>query len=176
MPANATKWPKHLYQDSEGLLPDRLNKWETATLKEEMARDDFIGWLRNRERQSWALCIPYKHAGVWKGCYPDFLIFRRKDNCVVVDIIDPHLTSIEGSPLKAAALAWFADEHQDSFGRIDLIVVDRPDKPDEQVKRLLTHGPERPEKGHVRFHTATSPRSLRVRRLSEIAIPVVFRC
>ena len=33
-------------------------------------------------------------------------------------------------------MAWFADEHQDSFGRIDLIVVDRAGKPDERVKRL----------------------------------------
>ena len=55
---------------------------------------------------------------------------------MVVDIIDPHLTSMEDSPLKAAALASFADEHQDSFGRIDLIVVDKAGKPDERVKRL----------------------------------------
>jgi type III restriction enzyme len=136
VPTAAAKWPKHLYQDSEGLLPDRLNKWETASLKEEMAREDFVGWLRNREKQPWALCIPYKQGGGWKGCYPDFLVFRKKDNSVVVDIIDPHLTSMEDSPLKAAALASFADEHQDSFGRIDLIVVDKAGMPDEQVKRL----------------------------------------
>jgi hypothetical protein len=77
------------------MLPDRLNKWETATLKEEMVCEDFMGWLGNREKQPWALCIPYKQGGVWKGCYPDFLIFRSKDNYVVVDIIDPHLTSMQ---------------------------------------------------------------------------------
>jgi NAD(P)-dependent dehydrogenase (short-subunit alcohol dehydrogenase family) len=43
---------------------------------------------------------------------------------------------MEDSPLKAAALAWFADEHQDRFGRIDLIVVDNAGKADERVKRL----------------------------------------
>jgi len=136
VPTEATHWSKHLYQDSEGMLPDRLNKWETATLKEEMAREDFMGWLRNREKQPWALCIPYKQGGIWKGCYPDFLVFRRTGSDVIVDIIDPHLTSMEDSPLKAAALAWFADEHQDRFGRIDLIVVDNAGKPDERVKRL----------------------------------------
>jgi type III restriction enzyme len=73
-----------------------------------MAREDFLGWLRNREKQPWALCIPYKQTGVWKGCYPDFLVFRRNGGDVIVDIIDPHLTSMEDSPLKAAALAWFA--------------------------------------------------------------------
>jgi type III restriction enzyme len=136
VPTDATNWPKHLYQNPEGMLPDRLNKWETATLKEEMMRDDFLGWLRNKERQPWALCIPYKQAGEWKGCYPDFLVLRRKAGDVLVDIIDPHLTSLEDSPLKAAALAWFADEHQDRFGRIDLILVDKAGTPDESVKRL----------------------------------------
>ena len=38
--------------------------------------------------------------------------------------------------MKAAALASFADEHQDSFGRIDLIVVDKAGKPDARFKRL----------------------------------------
>jgi type III restriction enzyme len=136
VPIEATRWPNHLYQDAEGYLPDRLNKWETATLKEEMARKDFMVWLRNREKQPWALCIPYRQGGVWKGYYPDFLILRRNAGDVIVDVIDPHLTSIEDAPLKAAALAWFADEHQDRFGRADLIVVDKAGKPDERVKRL----------------------------------------
>jgi type III restriction enzyme len=136
VPTDASRWPKHLYQDEKGMLPERLNKWETATLNEEMARPDFLGWLRNREKQPWALCIPYQQGGVWKGCYPDFLILRRKAGDIIVDLVDPHLTSIEDAPLKAAVLAWFADEHQDRFGRIDLIVVDKAGKPDERVKRL----------------------------------------
>ena len=43
VPTEATKWTNHLYQDSEGMLPDRLNKWETATLKEEMSTRGFPG-------------------------------------------------------------------------------------------------------------------------------------
>jgi type III restriction enzyme len=105
-------------------------------LNDEMARPGFAGWLRNREKQPWALCVPYLHAGVWKGCYPDLLVFSRCGRDVIVDVIDPHLTSIEDAPFKAAALAHFADDHQDQFGRIDLIIVDEAGKPDERVKRL----------------------------------------
>ena len=135
-PADAAFWPLHLYQDEEGQFPERLNKWETAVLNEEMLRPGFVGWLRNREKQPWALCVPYLHAGVWKGCYPDFLVFRRKGGDVIVDIIDPHLTSMEDAPSKAAALAQFADDHQEQFGRIDLIIVDKAGTADELVKRL----------------------------------------
>ena len=136
LPSDATFWSKHLYQDENGEFPERLNTWETAALSDEMARPGFAGWLRNREKQPWALCVPYMHAGVWKGCYPDFLVFGRKGSDVIVDVIDPHLTSMEDAPFKAAALARFADDHQDQFGRIDLIIVDKAGKPDEQVKRL----------------------------------------
>ena len=98
----------HIYQDEEGRLPEKLNTWEAATLNEEMARPDFVGWLRNRDRQPWALCIPYEMGGSWKSCYPDFLIFRKKDGQIIVDIVDPHLTSIEDAPQKASALAKYA--------------------------------------------------------------------
>ena len=66
---DSVRWPGHLYQDADGMLPERLNSWETSTLTEEMARLDFAGWLRNRDRQPWALCIPYEMGGQWKGFY-----------------------------------------------------------------------------------------------------------
>ena len=43
---------------------------------------------------------------------------------------------MEDAPVKAAALARFADDHQDQFGRIDLIIVDKAGTRDERVKRL----------------------------------------
>ena len=101
-----------------------------------MAGEEFIGWLRNKEKHPWSLCVPYEMGGVWKGCYPDFLIFRREHSEVTVDIIDPHLTSLEDAPPKAAALAKFAEEEQDRFGRIDLIIVDNAGEQGERVKRL----------------------------------------
>jgi len=136
VPAGATQWRGHLYQDQNGFFPEKLNTWEVATLNEEMAQEDFVGWLRNKERQPWALCVPYEVAAVAKGCYPDFVVFRRKNGDIVADIVDPHLTSLDEAPAKAAALARFARDHQDQFGRIDLVVVDKPGGPGERVKRL----------------------------------------
>ena len=135
IPSGYTLWERHLYQDQDGRLPEKLNSWEAATLKEEMARPDFLGWLRNRDRQPWALRIPYEMGGSWKSCYPDFLVFRRRGTHVVVDIVDPHLTSIEDAPQKAAALAKYADQHQDRFGRVDLVVVEGQE-PNQRVQRL----------------------------------------
>jgi type III restriction enzyme len=134
-PADAPMWKDHLYADKKGLLPERLNSWETLVLEEEMARSDFKGWLRNRERQTWALCVPYEAGGTWKGCYPDFLIFSKKDNDIIPSIVDPHLVSLEDAPRKAAALAKYADDHQDHFSRIDLIIVEKQDGED-KAKRL----------------------------------------
>ena len=133
---DSVRWPGHLYQDADGMLPERLNSWETSTLTEEMARLDFAGWLRNRDRQPWALCIPYEMGGQWKGFYPDFIICRRTLHSVLVDIVDPHLVSLEDAPAKAAALARYAEEHQDRFGRVDMVMVERPGTDDERVKRL----------------------------------------
>ena len=131
-----------------------------------MAREDFVAWLRNREKQLWALSIPYKQAGIWKACCPDFPVFRSKDNHLVVDIIDPHHTSTDGSPLKAAALASSADEHQDSFGRIDLIAVDKAGKPDERVKRLRLMDQKARKKVMAVSTQLTPAGPLRLRRLT----------
>lgn len=136
-PVGATNWQRHLYQSSDSAFPEKLNTWETAALNEEMAHPDFAGWLRNKDNQPWALCVPYEFAGGWKSCFPDFIFFRRtKTGDVVASIIDPHLTSLEDAPHKAAALAKFADAHQERFDRIDLIIVDKQGTPDERVRRL----------------------------------------
>jgi hypothetical protein len=55
---------------------------------------------------------------------------------VQVDIVDPHLVSLEDAPAKAAALARYAEEHQDRFGRVHLVMVDRAGTDDERVTRL----------------------------------------
>jgi NAD(P)-dependent dehydrogenase (short-subunit alcohol dehydrogenase family) len=125
-----------LYQDVVGKFPEKLNTWETAVLEQEMTASNFAGWLRNKERQAWALCVPYKLADTWKACYPDFLIFRRTKHGVSVDIVDPHLIALEDAPSKAAALANFAEDHQERFGRIDLVIVDNAGKQEQRTKRL----------------------------------------
>ncbi len=120
---NASRVRQHLYVGPDGDFPYKPNTWEGPTLDAEMARPDFLGWLRNIDRQKWSLRIPYVHGGETKPLYPDFLSFRRADDGVVVDLLDPHLESLEDAPPKAAGLAAYAQKHGDAFGRIELIRV-----------------------------------------------------
>lgn len=131
------RWEDHVYVDAEAAFPCKLNRWERAVLTEELAREDTIGWLRNFDRKPWAICIPYRVAGDWKGLYPDFVVFRRSSSGrVLVDIIDPHLTELEDAPAKAVALATYAERHHEDLGRVELIIVEQAGKPNERVRRL----------------------------------------
>ena len=119
-----TAWTKHLYVTETGIFPADLNIVETEILKAELASEDVIGWLRNTDRKSWALCIPYVIDGEDRAMYPDFLLVRSESDNLVVDIIDPHTISLADAPAKAAGLARFAAQHADMFGRIQLIMID----------------------------------------------------
>ncbi|MEO7683704.1 MAG: hypothetical protein ABIU86_07170 [Gemmatimonadaceae bacterium] len=69
-----------------------------------MKREDFVGWLGNRDRQPWSLAIPYEMAGQTRALFPDFIIFRERDGDTIVDIVDPHLVSLEDAPLKSRSV------------------------------------------------------------------------
>ncbi|MBA2345910.1 MAG: DEAD/DEAH box helicase family protein [Rubrobacter sp.] len=142
-------WQKHLYVDKASLFPAKFNKWETKVIETEIAREDVVGWLRNPERKDWSLCVPYRLGGRQRPLYPDFLVVRSTANGLVVDLLDPHLLSLEDAPAKAAGLADYADKHWPEFGRIELIIVEndevkRLDLTDEQtrnkVKDVQAHG------------------------------------
>jgi type III restriction enzyme len=138
----ATTWKHHLYVDADGEFPSKFNTWETKTLEEELARDDIVAWLRNPDRKSWSLCVPYEMGGEWKGCYPDFLVVRKTNGGIVVDIVDPHLLSFDDAWQRAKGLAQYAARHADKFGRIDLIriedgVVERLDVKDEETRARM---------------------------------------
>ncbi len=122
----ATDWPFHLFQTDEGFFPDRLNKWETSVVESELARDGLVCWMRNKERQSWALTVPYEiSSGQFKSMYPDFLFFRKSIDGVTVALIDPHGVHLEDAPLKARGLARYAQRYGHHFGRIELVIYDR---------------------------------------------------
>jgi type III restriction enzyme len=125
-------WKKHLYIDDKGVFPAKLNHWESKVIEAEIAKGDVVGWLRNVDRKPWSLCVPYELSGEWRALYPDFLVVRKAGKNLVVDILDPHLLSLEDAPAKAAGLAKFAAKHSDGFGRIELIIIDENDK----MKRL----------------------------------------
>ena len=104
-----------------GIARIRLNGWEASLIKEESSRRDFVCWLRNPSRASWALCLPYDIGGEKKSFYPDFLIVRS-DPVVdyVVDILEPHGSQYADNLPKAKALAEYA-RAEDRIGRIQLI-------------------------------------------------------
>ncbi|MEX2645674.1 MAG: DEAD/DEAH box helicase family protein [Gaiellaceae bacterium] len=126
-----TTWPDHLYVDSEARYPAALNTWETKVINQELAREDVVGWLRNPPRKPWSISIPYRSGGQDKALYPDFLILREDEGGQVVDLVDPHTTSLSDAWPKAIGLAEYADKHAHEYGRIELVMVER-----DEVRRL----------------------------------------
>lgn len=95
--------------------------WEPDLIKEESRRPDFVCWLRNPDRASWALCLPYEIRGEIKPFYPDFLVIRRDPEFdYIVDILEPHGDQYVDNLPKAKALAEYT-KTEDRIGRIQLI-------------------------------------------------------
>ena len=116
------EYKKHLLAAPDtGIARIKLNGWEASLIEEESRRTDFVCWLRNQSRASWALCLPYDIGGEKKSFYPDFLIVRS-DPVVgyVVDILEPHGSQYADNLPKAKALAEYA-RAEDRIGRIQLI-------------------------------------------------------
>lgn len=74
-----------------GIAKIKLDGWEADLIDEEARRPDFVCWLRNPAKASWALRLPYDINNEKKSFYPDFLIVRS-DPAVdyVVDILEPY--------------------------------------------------------------------------------------
>lgn len=110
----------HLFviPETAGEFVADLNGWERAILAEEAVGTGYLGFLRNAPRAHWALSYAYDFNG-WKPSYPDFLVFRRCEGEIVVDILEPHQG--EDSVAKIKGLAHFAAENAASFGRIQMI-------------------------------------------------------
>lgn len=135
-------WKKHLYVDENGEYHADFNKAETEVLERELNNKKVVGWLRNTDRKSWAVCVPYEVGGEERPTYPDFLFVRSESGSLVVDIIEPHTIFLADAPAKAAGLAKFAAQHFDKFGRIELILVDgktqkRLDLTDEATRKRV---------------------------------------
>ncbi|MBQ9566070.1 MAG: DEAD/DEAH box helicase family protein [Synergistaceae bacterium] len=110
----------HLFVDDSGTALINLNGWERKVIAEEEQREDFVCWLRNPSRGSWALCIPYEIDGQTKPTYPDFLIIRRDGSEYVVDILEPHDPTRQDNLGKAKGFAEYARQNP-GVGRIQLI-------------------------------------------------------
>lgn len=137
-------WEKHLFCDEDGNFKADLNSWETAVVNAEQAREDFVGWLRNRERAYWALEIPYEYGGE-HSFYPDFVIVRKVGDDLVFDIVEPHRPSEDDTYAKAKGLAQYARDHGSHFGRLLMSKVNGP-KGSEVISSFDVNDPDTREK------------------------------
>lgn len=116
-------WRNHLFVDGDGKFQTKLNSWESAVINVEQKKEDYVGWLRNRERANWALEIPYEHGGE-QSFYPDFIIVRKEGDVFIFDIIEPHRPAEGDTYAKAKGLAQYARDHGDLFGRLVMCRVE----------------------------------------------------
>ena len=110
---------KHLYvAEPTGTFTATLNQLERQVINAEIAAEDIVVWMRNVERQKWAVAIPRGNEHVM---YPDFLVVRRDGAQLVVDLLDPHHSGLADSVVKAKALAVYTEDHGTLFGRVQFI-------------------------------------------------------
>lgn len=128
-------YSNHLFVDDSGTALINLNGWERKVIAEEEQQEDFVCWLRNPSRGSWALCIPYEIDGEKKPTYPDFLIIRRDGSDYVVDILEPHDPTRQDNLGKAKGFAEYARQNP-GVGRIQLIRMQRDSIGRERAFRL----------------------------------------
>ena len=128
---------KHLYIDySTGCAKIKLNAWEEGVLQEECKKDDFVCWLRNPDRRTWALCIPYEKGGYYEKMYPDFIVVRKDGpHDYFIDILEPHDPSRNDNVGKAKGLARYAEDDY-YFGRVQLIRQEKDSTGHVGYKRL----------------------------------------
>lgn len=127
----------HLFvSDITGVATMKLNTWEAGVIEEEEKREDFVCWIRNPSRGSWALCIPYEIDGEIRPAYPDFIIVR-KDRVLgyVVDILEPHNPDFKDNLGKAKGFAEYAKQNP-GVGRIQLIRMSKNAAGNHKFKRL----------------------------------------
>lgn len=125
----------HLFVDDSGSAVINLNGWEQKVIEEEQAQEEFVCWLRNPSRGSWALCIPYEIDGITKPTYPDFLVIRKDGSEYVVDVLEPHDPTRIDNLGKAKGFAEYARQNP-GVGRIELIKMKKDSVGKERAFRL----------------------------------------
>ena len=127
----------HLFvSDTTGTAKLKLNSWEANLIAEEEKRPDFVCWIRNPSRASWALCIPYEIDGEIKPTYPDFIVVREDKRLgYVIDILEPHSADFKDNLGKAKGFAEYARQNP-GVGRIQLIRMSKDAAGRDQFKRL----------------------------------------
>ena len=135
--AGGKEYRDHLFvSDTTGTAKLKLNGWEADLIAEEEKRPDFVCWIRNPSRASWALCIPYEIDGEIKPTYPDFIVVREDERLgYVIDILEPHSADFKDNLGKAKGFAEYARQNP-GIGRIQLIRMSKDAAGRDQFKRL----------------------------------------
>ena len=135
--AGGKEYRDHLFvSDTTGTAKLKLNGWEADLIAEEEKRPDFVCWIRNPSRASWALCIPYEIDGEIKPTYPDFIVVRKDERLgYVIDILEPHSADFKDNLGKAKGFAEYARQNP-GVGRIQLIRMSKDALGKNQFKRL----------------------------------------
>ena len=116
-------YSNHLFCNEEGRARFILNSWETGVLQEEFDRPDFVCWLRNVTRASWALRLPYDAGDKKKPFYPDFIVVRKHPAAAdkyLIDVLEPHGAQYDDNVAKAKALADYAARNP-TLSRVEMI-------------------------------------------------------
>lgn len=135
--AGGKEYRNHLFvSEVTGTAKLKLNSWEAELIEAEEKRQDFVCWIRNPSRASWALCIPYEINGEIKPTYPDFIVVRRDSRVgYVIDILEPHSPDFKDNLGKAKGFAEYARQNP-GVGRIQLIRMSKDTLGKNQFKRL----------------------------------------
>lgn len=135
--AGGKEYRDHLFvNETTGTAKLKLNGWEADLIAEEEKRPDFVCWIRNPSRASWALCIPYEIDGEIKPTYPDFIVVRQDERLgYVIDILEPHSADFKDNLGKAKGFAEYARQNP-GVGRIQLIRMSKDAAGKNQFKRL----------------------------------------
>lgn len=131
------EYRSHLFvSDVTGVATLKLNTWETDVIEEEEKQEDFVCWIRNPSRGSWALCIPYEIDNEAKPTFPDFIIVRKdRLSGYVIDILEPHNPEFKDNLGKAKGFAEYARQNP-GVGRIQLIRMSKDVTGKNRLKRL----------------------------------------
>lgn len=131
------EYRNHLFvNDSTGVATLKLNTWESGVIEEEEKQEDFVCWIRNPSRGSWALCIPYEIDNEMKPTFPDFIVIRKdRLSGYVIDILEPHNPEFKDNLGKAKGFAEYARQNP-GVGRIQLIRMSKDAAGNNRFKRL----------------------------------------
>ena len=135
--AGGKEYRDHLFvSEATGTAKLKLNGREAELIETEQKRPDFVCWIRNPSRGSWALCIPYEIDGEIRPTYPDFIVVRKDDRVgYVIDILEPHSPDFKDNLGKAKGFAEYARQNP-GVGRIQLIRMSKDAAGKNQFKRL----------------------------------------